>query len=80
MPPVLRSNFDATYGLTKEEEILHHYAGMVRKHLEAFHASWPLSEPRDEPIWRHVLKDCLVAFILVIHCHILILNASRRHQ
>ena len=74
LPTMSTSKLGRTPELTQEEQILHHYAGMVKKDLQAYHAS-PL---RDESTWRRIFKDHLVLFILAIHCYKLSADSIRR--
>ena len=44
--------------LAQEEQILHHYAAMVKKDLEVYHAySW------SQEYWKNLFKNCLAYFI-----------------
>jgi hypothetical protein len=47
--------------LTKEEQILHHHAAVIKKDLEAYH-----TYPRTQEGWNASFKNHLVLFILVI--------------
>lgn len=48
--------------LTQEELILHHYAAMLKKDLDAYHAN-----SRSQKDWVHLFKNHLACVILPIH-------------
>ena len=48
--------------LTQDEQILHHYAAMVKKDLEAYHACF-----RSKEDWDDLFTDRLARLILTIH-------------
>lgn len=48
--------------LTQDEQILHHYAAIVKKDLEAYHAY-----SRSKENWQDLFKDRLARLFLTIH-------------
>ena len=66
------SNFE---NLSKTEQILHHYAAMVKKDLDKYHA-----DSRREQDWVDVFKDHLVHFIFAIYFYKAFSDLSRRNQ
>ena len=49
-------NFGATQDLTQEEQVLHHYAAMVKGDLEAYR----MSASRHEQRWKIAFEERLV--------------------
>jgi len=56
---MLTSNFE---NLSKAEWMLHHYAAIVKKDLDAYHV-----DSRMEQDWREIFMDHLVCFIYVVY-------------
>jgi len=52
-------------GLTRDEQILHHYAAMIKKDLEAHREN-----PQGRDNWNSVFANRLVCLIYPIHFHI----------
>lgn len=52
-------NFEGTQHLTQDEEILHHYAAVIKKDLEAYRACF-----RSEKDWNRLFKNHLVRLFL----------------
>lgn len=61
--PAMSNN--ATWRLSSEEQILHHYAFDVKKDIEVYRAS----DPRDEMDWADKFRDHLVFHFPKIICY-----------
>jgi hypothetical protein len=48
--------------LTQDEQVLHHYAAMVKKDLEAYHAY-----SRSKEDWKHLFVHRLARSVLTVH-------------
>ena len=66
------SNFE---NLSKTEQILYHYAAMVKKDLDEYHA-----DSRREQDWVDVFKDHLVHFIFAIYFYKVFSDLSGQNQ
>jgi len=66
------SNFGGAQSLTQDEQILHHYAAMIKKGLDAYHA-----ESRSKRYWKGIFKHHLVRSILANHFYKPFSDSSR---
>jgi hypothetical protein len=56
---MLTSNFEKAQDLTQDEQILHHYAAMIKKDLEAYRAC-----SRSQENWVQLFTDHLACLAL----------------
>jgi len=61
---MLTLNSGEAQDLTQKELILHHYAAMLKKDLDAYHAN-----SQSQKDWMHIFKSHLACVILLIHIY-----------
>jgi hypothetical protein len=73
------SNFNpgGAQDLTPDEQILHHYAAMVRKDLEEYRTH---SISRSQEDWNNLFINHLARFILAIHFYTPFSDSSREKR
>ena len=68
-------NSGGAQDLTQDEQILHHYAAVVKKDLEAYHAY-----SRSQEDWNVLFKNNLVCFIFATYFDKLFQSSSRKKR
>src|SRR5258707_12719755 len=69
------SNSGGAQDLTQDEQILHHYAAIIKRDIEAYHAY-----SRSQEDWKDLFENHLARFILVTHIYKPFSDSFRQNQ